>query len=100
MEFLAARLVLKHLAVLITIAAKKRTKHHSVLRSLVPQGLSSPFTSELRDYPWELIAVLMQLQRLRVLPKFLAAKQELKHYLVPITSVVMRGTMHQPVFHF
>ena len=41
-----------------------------------------------------------ELQRLRVLPKFLAAKLELKHYLVPITSTVMRRTRHHPVFRF
>jgi len=99
-EFPAARLELKHRAVLTTFAARWRTKHNSVLRFPVPQALSSPFVAELRNYPLVLIAVLMQLQRLRLLPKFLAAKLELKHYLVPITSVVMRGTMHQPVFHF
>ena len=34
----------KDLAVLITFAARKRTKHHSVLRSPVHQELSSLFT--------------------------------------------------------
>ena len=68
-EFPAARLELKHLAVLTTFTTRWRTKRHSVLRSPVPQALSSLFTAELRDRPWVLIAVLMQLQRLRVLPK-------------------------------
>jgi len=71
-------------------------KHHSVLRSPVPQSLSSPFAAELRDYPWVLIAVLMQLQHLRAFPKFLAAKLELKYYLVLITSAVMK-TRHHPM---
>ena len=96
----AVRLKLKHLAVLTTFATRWRIKHHSMLRSPTPQALSSLFAAELRDRPWVLIAVLMQLQRLRVLPKFLATKLELKHYLVPITSVVIRGTRHHPVFRF
>ena len=48
-EFSAVRLELKHLAVLITFAARKRTKQHSVLRPPVPQTLSSLFAAELRD---------------------------------------------------
>jgi len=92
------RLKLKHLAVLTTFATRWRAKHHSVLRSPTPKALSSLFAAELRDRPWVLIAVLMQLRRLRVLPKFLAAK--LEHCLVPITSAVMRRTRHHPVFRF
>ena len=42
---------------------RQRAKHHSML-----QALSSFFAAELKDRPWVLIAVLMQLQRLRVLP--------------------------------
>ena len=37
---------------------------------------------------------------LKVLPKFLTAKLKLEHYLVPITSVVMRKTRHHPMFRF
>ena len=78
---------------------REKVANKAPQRALLPGSSSVKFTLvvELRDYPWVLIAVLMQLQRLRVLPKFLAAKLELKHYLVSITSMVMRGTMHQPV---
>ena len=41
-----------------------------------------------------LIAVLMQLQHLRVFLKLLSAKLELKHYLVLIISVVMKRIGH------
>ena len=99
-KFSAPRLELKHSAVLITFATRLRTKHHNVLRSSNPQALSPLFEAKLRDHPWVLIAVLMQLQCLRVLPKFSAAKLELKHYLVPIASVVMKRTRHHPVLRF
>ena len=36
----------------------------------------------------------------RVLPKLSAAKLELKHYLVPIASVVRKRTRHRPVLRF
>jgi len=81
----AAKLKLKHLAVLTTFTRRQQAKHRTML-----QALSSLFVAELRDCPWALIAVLIQLQHLRVLPKFLVVKLELEHYLVPITSVVMR----------
>ena len=53
-----------------TFATRLRTKHHSVLRSQNLPALSPLFGAELRDHPWALIAVFMQLQRLRVLPEF------------------------------
>ena len=79
---------------------KVANKASSVLCFRTPQALSSLFTAELRDRPWVLITVFMQLQRLKVLPKFLATKLKLKHYPVPITSAVMRRTRHHLVFRF
>jgi len=62
-----------------------------------PQALSSLFAAELRDCPQVLIAVLMQLQHPRAFSKFLAAKVELKHYLVLTTSAVMKRTRRRPM---
>ena len=75
-------------------------KAPQVLRSPNPQALSPLFEVKLRDHPWVLIAVLMQLQRLRVLPELSAAELELKHYPMPIASVAMKRTRHRPVLRF
>ena len=91
-KFLAAKLELKHYLVLTTFAARKRTKNHSVLLSPVHQELSSLFAAELRDRPYVLIAVLMQLQHPRTFPKFLPEKLELKHYLMLTTFAARKRT--------
>ena len=46
-----------------------------------------------------LTAVLMQLQHPRIFPKFLAAKLELKHYLVLTTFAARKRTEHHSVLH-
>ena len=99
-KFSAARLELKHSAVLATFATRVRTKYHSVLCSQNLPTLSPFFRAELRDHPWVLIAVLMQLQRLTVLPEFLAAKLELKYYAVLIASTTMQRMRPRPVLRF
>jgi len=88
-KFSAPRLELKHSAVIITFEISPN-----------PQALSPLFEAKLRDHPWVLIEVLMQLQHLRVLPELSTAKLKLKHYPVPIASAVMQRTRHRPVLRF
>jgi len=78
-------------------AANKPSQRASLSKS---SSISPLFEAKLRDHPWVLIAVLMQFQRLRVLPELSAAKLELKHYPVPIASAVTQRTRHRPVLRF
>ena len=97
-KFSASRLRTKHQIMTMTLLSKSSSAK-STLQSKV-KGSFLGADSGAVYHSWVLIAVLIQLQRLRVPPEFSAAKLGLQHYAVLIASAVMRRTKHHPELRF